>query len=211
MKLATLPYLLALGLALSFTVVGCRKGLDKTTHIPGQAPPSFVEKPGPPIGDAGAVPPADKPGGDKAAGSVLDPNQPGIAQVSGDIFKDWLENRDEFRAQTVYFDFDKSNIKPGEVGKLQEVASRMKSSFQGKALRIEGHCDERGTEEYNRALGDRRALSTREKLVSLGLDPKMLPTVTYGKERPAEPGHNAAAWAKNRRAELILLSPPGAN
>ena len=87
----------------------------------------------------------------------------------------------------------------------------MKSSFQGKALRIEGHCDERGTEEYNRALGDRRALSTREKLVSLGLDPKMLPTVTYGKERPAEPGHNAAAWAKNRRAELILLSPPGAN
>src|SRR5262249_39277043 len=135
---------------------------------------------------------------------------PGIAQTSR-IFDDWTPNRDEFRAQTVYFDFDKSIIKPSEVSKLDEVARRMKSSFQGKALRIEGHCDERGTEEYNRALGDRRALSVREKLVSLGLDPEMLPTITYGEEKPADPGHNEAAWAKNRRAELVLLSPPVAN
>ncbi len=131
----------------------------------------------------------------------------GIPQSAKDV-SNWIENREAFAAQTVYFDFDKSNIKPGEVGKLEEVARRMKSEFQGKALRIEGHCDERGTEEYNRALGDRRALSAREKLVSLGLDAEMLHTITFGEEKPADAGHNEAAWSKNRRAELILLSPP---
>jgi peptidoglycan-associated lipoprotein len=85
----------------------------------------------------------------------------------------------------------------------------MKSNFRGKALRIEGHCDERGTEEYNRSLGDRRALSIREKLVQLGLDPEMLPTISFGEEKPVDPGHNEAAWSRNRRGELILLSPPG--
>ena len=74
--------------------------------------------------------------------------------------------RDEFKDQTVYFEFDKSTIKPGEISKLEEVVRRMKG-FPGKALRVEGHCDERGTEEYNRSLGDRRALSIREKLVQL--------------------------------------------
>jgi peptidoglycan-associated lipoprotein len=63
----------------------------------------------------------------------------------------------------------------------------------------------------NRALGDRRALSIREKLVQLGLDPEMLPTISFGEDKPADLGHNDAAFAKNRRAELILLSPPGSN
>ncbi len=208
MKLARLAYFLAIGVSFSFTVVGCRKGLDKTTHIPGQGQPHITESTAPPrdITGGGVLP----PGTDNTGKGVtqFDPSKgPGIA-ASSKNFDNWVENRDEFRAQTVYFDFDKSIIKSGEIGKLEEVARRMKSSFQGKALRVEGHCDERGTEEYNRALGDRRALSVREKLVSLGLDPEMVPTITFGEEKPADPGHNEAAWSKNRRAELILLSPP---
>jgi peptidoglycan-associated lipoprotein len=93
---------------------------------------------------------------------------------------------------------------------LEEVARRMKSNFQGKALLVEGHCDERGTEEYNRSLGDRRALSVREKLAQLGLDAEIVHTISFGEEKPIDPGHNDAAWSANRRGELILCSPPGA-
>ncbi len=220
MKLAKSVQLLAVALAISFTVVGCRKGLDKTTGIPGQRAGSIVDSNPNPIRDlnqGGVVPPVNT--GRDGTGVVTEPGKPvdpnaggtgGIAAAKGD-FSDWKENREEFAALTVYFDFDKSNIKPGEVSKLEEVAKKMKASFQGKALRIEGHCDERGTEEYNRSLGDRRALSVREKLVQLGLDPEMLPTITFGEEKPLDPGHNDAAFSKNRRGELILLSPPGSN
>ena len=114
-----------------------------------------------------------------------------------------------FREQTVYFDFDKSAIKPSEVGKLQTVASKFKG-MPGKALRIEGHCDERGTEEYNRSLGERRALAVREKLVSFGVEANLIDTVSFGEDKPVDPGHNESAWSQNRRGEIILLSPPTA-
>jgi outer membrane protein OmpA-like peptidoglycan-associated protein len=210
MKLAKLAYLPAVGLALSLTVVGCKKGLDKTTQIPNQkmgVPTDTATGPRDP-GQGGIVPPPVNNTGTGVTGTEpVGVKDGGIAAAKGD-FSNWKENREEFAAQTVHFDFDKANVKPGEVGKLEEVARRMKANFQGKALRIEGHCDERGTEEYNRALGDKRALSVREKLVALGLDPEMLPTITFGEEKPADAGHTEAAWAKNRRAELILLSPP---
>jgi peptidoglycan-associated lipoprotein len=211
MKLAKLAYLPAVGLALSLTLVGCKKGLDKTTQIPGQKPGAPTDTATPPR-EPREVPPSipvvtDPNANTKPIAGIDDPTKSGIAAAKGD-FSNWKENREEFAAQTVHFDFDKANVKPSEVGKLEEVARRMKANFQGKALRIEGHCDERGTEEYNRALGDKRALSVREKLVALGLDPEMLPTITFGEEKPADAGHTEAAWAKNRRAELILLSPP---
>jgi outer membrane protein OmpA-like peptidoglycan-associated protein len=210
MKLAKLAYLSAVGLALSLTVVGCKKGLDKTTQIPGQKPGAPTDTATAPRDPGTGLPPRATDTGTGVTGTT-EPGggvkDGGIAAAKGD-FSNWKENREEFAAQTVHFDFDKSNVKPSEVGKLEEVARRMKANFQGKALRIEGHCDERGTEEYNRALGDKRALSVREKLVALGLDPEMLPTITFGEEKPADAGHTEAAWAKNRRAELILLSPP---
>ncbi|HEY3165808.1 MAG TPA: OmpA family protein, partial [Candidatus Binatia bacterium] len=93
--------------------------------------------------------------------------------------------------------------------KLERVASEMKSAHAGKALRIEGHCDERGTEEYNRSLGERRAQSVREYLVRLGMNPTMIQTISMGEERPAVSGHDEAAWSKNRRGELVLLTPAG--
>jgi len=73
---------------------------------------------------------------------------------------------------------------------------------------IEGHCDERGTEEYNRALGEKRAQALREYLASkLGVDAGNIRTLSYGKDRPAVPDHNDAAWAKNRRGEFVVLLP----
>lgn len=222
MKLAKSAQFVAIALACSTALVGCRKGLDKTTLIPGQKPVTPVDSGlgGPRDGNTGLdngnkLPPV-RPNGTGTDGTgvvgtpnVFDPKDGGIAAAPGD-FSRHKEDREMFATQTVYFEFDKSNIKPGEIKKLEEVAKRMKSEFlgQGKALRIEGHCDERGTEEYNRALGDRRALSVRESLVQLGLPADLLPTITFGEEKPADSGHDDAAFKKNRRAELILLTPP---
>jgi peptidoglycan-associated lipoprotein len=77
-------------------------------------------------------------------------------------------------------------------------------------LLVEGNCDERGTEEYNRALGERRALAAREALAKLGVDPKRIRTESFGKDKPADTGHDEAAWQKNRRDDFVLLHPkPG--
>jgi peptidoglycan-associated lipoprotein len=209
MKLAKLVSFFSLSVALSLSGTGCRKGLDKTTHIPGGKQPTFTDSAAPAIGGGT---PIDGTGTGTGTGTVVTGGglTDGIPATKGD-FTGWPENREEFAAQTIYFDFDKSVVKASEVGKLEQVASRMKSNFQGKALRIEGHCDERGTEEYNRALGDKRALSIREKLVQLGLDPEMLPTVSFGEDKPVDTGHDDSAYTRNRRGELILLSPPGSN
>jgi peptidoglycan-associated lipoprotein len=107
-----------------------------------------------------------------------------------------------FVADTVYFDYDSAKVKPSEVSKLEAVATVMKSS--SKSLVVEGYTDERGTAEYNRALGERRAQSCREELVHLGVSASRITTISYGKERPADPAHDEAAWAKNRRCEFGL-------
>ncbi len=103
----------------------------------------------------------------------------------------------------VRFDFDKSDLKDDAKKICQEVAAYMKKN-PGKKLLIEGHCDERGTAEYNMALGDRRAASVKNYLVSLGVPTSALSTVSFGKERPLDPGHNEDAWAKNRRAHFVV-------
>ena len=75
-------------------------------------------------------------------------------------------------------------------------------------MRVEGNCDERGTEEYNRALGERRALAVREELIRLGIGPTEVDTISYGKDRPVAQGHDESAWKLNRRDDFIVLSPP---
>jgi len=186
-------YLAALGIALCFATAGCNKGLQHPTPLPGSRAGTIGEGPGGPI-DSGL---ADK--------NPVSPE--GIPATAADR-STWPQDRETFRAQMVYFDFDKANVKPSEVSKLETVASEMKSTQRGKALRIEGHCDERGTEEYNRSLGERRAQSVREYLVRLGIDANLIETISLGEERPADPGHTESAWSKNRRGEIVLLSPP---
>ncbi len=107
--------------------------------------------------------------------------------------------------QTVYFDFDKSSIKPNFSGALESNADLMKESMD-MIIQIEGHCDERGTVEYNLALGERRAMATRSYLVNLGIAAERIEIISYGKERPAMMGHNEAAWSKNRRTEFRIIS-----
>ena len=104
----------------------------------------------------------------------------------------------------VLFEYDSARIKPSEVSKLDAVAAYMKSN-PGKLV-IEGHCDERGTAEYNRALGERRAIAAREELVKLGVDSSRMSTISYGKDRPADMGHDESAWAKNRRCEFVVVN-----
>ena len=107
--------------------------------------------------------------------------------------------------QPVFFAFDSSDVDAAAQQALNANAEIMKK-YPSWVVTIEGHADERGTAEYNLALGERRAMSARTYLVSLGLSADRLRTVSYGKEFPFDPGHDEAAWAKNRRAQFVLTS-----
>lgn len=102
----------------------------------------------------------------------------------------------------IYFDFDKYNIRDDQQPILAGHGEKLAKAGEVKLI-LEGHCDERGTVEYNLALGQRRADSVKNFLVRAGIDPERLNTISYGKERPVDPGHNEAAWAKNRRVEFV--------
>ncbi len=127
--------------------------------------------------------------------SLVAKKEPGIEGVAFDssLLKD------------IHFDFDKYDVRPEDAQILKENANLLKK-FPRVKVQIEGHCDERGTIEYNLALGQRRANSTKNYLVSLGVSADRISTISYGKEKPLDPGHNEEAWAKNRRAHTIILS-----
>jgi peptidoglycan-associated lipoprotein len=118
-----------------------------------------------------------------------------------------VQDREKFASDTVYFDFDKSNVKPQYNANIARVADYLKSNTSNSLL-IEGHCDDRGTEEYNLALGERRALAVRDKLMSAGVSGDRITTISYGKEKPAMIGTTEEAYAKNRRGVFVLLTPP---
>jgi peptidoglycan-associated lipoprotein len=101
----------------------------------------------------------------------------------------------------VYFEYDKSNIRP-EYQPVLEGISRWMAAQADRQLLVEGHCDERGTDEYNLALGERRALAVRRYLVALGVAADRVHTISYGEEKPADPASTEAAWSRNRRAEF---------
>ncbi len=105
---------------------------------------------------------------------------------------------------TVYFDYDSSQINAGERGKVEEVASYLRSNA-GAAVVVEGHCDERGSNEYNLSLGDRRALAVRAYLIGLGVEADRVQTKSMGEENPVAMGHDESAWSKNRRGEFVLV------
>ena len=105
----------------------------------------------------------------------------------------------------VMFEYDSSEIAGTAQKALEENAAVLKK-YGTWAVTIEGHCDERGTAEYNLALGERRAVAARAYLVSLGISADRLRTVSYGKEFPFDPGHDEAAWSKNRRAHFVITA-----
>ena len=127
--------------------------------------------------------------------SLVSEKTPGIA---GEVFESNL-------LRDIHFEFDKYDIRPGDAGVLNENAALL-SKYPNVKIQIEGHCDERGTIEYNLALGERRANNTKKYLISLGISPDRISTISYGKEKPLDLGHNEEAWAKNRRAHTIVIS-----
>lgn len=183
---------LALTVALGVAASGCKHKPPPITHLPNAGMNGGLDN-GNNLNGGGALPngePAPMGGGDAATF-----NPDAMAQ-----------DRSALAAETVYFDYDSSTIKGGEQSKIQAVASALNSDPSAKLL-IEGNCDERGTEEYNRSLGERRAQAAREALANDGVDAGRIATRSYGEDRPADPGHDESAWAKNRRDEFVLLHP----
>jgi len=105
--------------------------------------------------------------------------------------------------EDIYFDFDKSTLTPAAQDNLLRKAEWLRENSDA-TVTIEGHCDERGTAEYNLALGDRRAESAKAFLVDLGIDAARLTTISYGEERPVDPRNTEEAWAKNRRDHFVI-------
>lgn len=193
MKTAKFLNLVVLGLVLTVPFAGCIKNPRGITPLPG----------------ARVSPPSEPPPG----GMIAAPTTPVITETPTGFptgprgnYEGWPEDREIFKSQTIYFDFDSAVVKSSEKSKADAVAAHLRAN-PSHALKIEGHCDERGTEEYNRALGERRALAVREQLIAAGIAPDRVLTISYGEDRPVDPGHNEAAWRKNRRGEFVLLTP----
>jgi peptidoglycan-associated lipoprotein len=127
--------------------------------------------------------------------SLVAKKEPGI---EGEVFESSL-------LKDVFFDFDKYDVRPQDIDILKQNAALL-AKYPRVKIQIEGHCDERGTAQYNLALGERRANSTKQYLVSLGISVDRISTISYGEEKPLDPGHNEEAWAKNRRAHSVILS-----
>jgi len=136
-----------------------------------------------------------KPAGGEVEKTLVAKKEPGI---EGEVFETKL-------LKDIYFEFDKYEIRREDEAVLKENAVFLKNNPKMK-VQIEGHCDERGTVEYNLALGERRANNTKKYLVSLGIPADRVSTISYGKERPSDKGHDEGAWAKNRRAHVVVLS-----
>lgn len=111
----------------------------------------------------------------------------------------------EEQLQTVYFDFDKYNLRPDAKASL-DANAQLLLKYTTVVIKIEGHCDERGTVEYNLSLGEKRANAVMDYLTGLGVAASRVSIISYGKERPVDAGHDESAWSKNRRAEFRVVS-----
>ncbi len=161
-------------LILTFLFVGCSK-----------------EEPPPPTAEAQPRPAAPPPPPPAPAPTPL----PGPS-ISQQAFQ-------EFQNQDIYFDFDKYDLRTDARTTLDRKASFLNQNSSVR-VQVEGHCDERGTNEYNMALGERRANAAKQYLTTAGISAGRLSTISYGEERPLDPGHTEAAWARNRRAHFVI-------
>jgi len=192
MKLTQFTKLLLVALILTIAGAGCWKRPVNVTDLPGYKPQ--------PIGDPFA-------NGDTNAVAGFGSTNGPTPMTDPNLRKDWPRDHEIFKAYTVHFEYDSSVVKSSEKGHVKAVADYLKAN-PADALEIEGHCDERGTEEYNRSLGDRRALALREALATMGVDPMRIDTISYGKDRPVDTGRSEAAHRKNRRGEFVLEKHP---
>lgn len=180
----------ALVMLLALTLSACAKKPPVARTIP------------PPPPAAGTTPPATPP--EPVVEPALVPAEPAIDEL-GLESKSLDDLNRESPLEPVFFAFDSAEITPEAQAVLQRNADILKK-YPTWAITIEGHCDERGTAEYNLALGERRALAASAYLVSLGIPASRLRTVSYGKEFPFDPGKTEEAYAKNRRAHFVITA-----
>lgn len=186
------PFALIFMLLVGILAVGCaqKAAVKDDKGAVGQVPP----QPQPQV--AAPATPAPPPRVTERPGAPVPPQ--GQARQ--------FEFRRDLMLADVQFEFDKSRLTAEGQRIARENAEKLKGR-PGAKIQIEGHADERGTAEYNLALGDRRAASVRVYLAQLGIAPDRIFTISYGEERPADPGHNEGAWTKNRRAHFLITNP----
>ena len=187
-------------LILALFLVGCPK---RPATMAASAPPPTAPTPTP----APPMTPAPAPAAPMTPPSVATtPPSPGPVTPAPAPTPAPPPRPSEFMANAnlndIYFEFDKYNIRPGDAKILDANAAWLKSNSRNLVL-IEGHCDERGTNEYNLALGERRAKSTMNYLVAQGVQASRITIISYGKERPVCSEHNEACWSKNRRSHFL--------
>ena len=141
--------------------------------------------------------------GENSGAGVTEPFNPDGVETGERLRADQLEGKSIAGAglETIYFDFDSSEIRQDQWDKLRRDAQTI-NKYPDTAVVVEGHCDERGTEEYNLALSDRRAESIRKALVGLGVEASRMTSLPYGESKPVDPRKTEEAWAKNRRVEF---------
>src|SRR5688572_23478507 len=184
MKSAKLLNVLVLGVLLATVAAGCKKQPKNITNIPGRDVNLRGDGMNAPIGGGNQV------GLDGGGTRPL---------ANGELpeAKTGEQDRQALATQTIYFGFDRSSIQPSEQGKLDAVATYLKNTPNVQLL-VEGHCDERGTEEYNRSLGERRAIAAREYLLQKhGLSSERVTTASFGEDRPASLERTEEGYAKN--------------
>jgi peptidoglycan-associated lipoprotein len=192
MKWTKFAELLVIAVALNFAAVGCKHHPTPLTPIPGSATGGGGE-----AGKGGTLEGEGGTGEGVAATPLADPSK----------YKDYPPNADLLKDYTVQFAYDSSVVRSGEKPKVAAVADYLRN-HPADALKIEGHCDERGTDQYNYTLGERRALALREELIASGIDGGRVLTESFGRSRPIDTGHSEAAHARNRRGAFIVLTAP---
>lgn len=166
-------------------LVSCRK---KVEEVPPPPPPQVKEQP---KVEKVEAPPVVK--------------EPELTEEEIFMRKSLEEINSEAPLNMVHFDYDKYFIRD-DAKPVLEANAQWLNKFKTVGILIEGHCDERGTEEYNMALGEKRAKSTFDYLVSLGIPSNRIKTISYGKSQPIDPGHNEISWQKNRRAKFTIIA-----
>jgi peptidoglycan-associated lipoprotein len=180
-------------------VVGCAKRPQlAAVAAPAPTGAAVTQTPAPPVPATPAAPPSPPP----AVVAAPAPPTPTPAPPPAPALPPPAQFREVAALEPIYFDFDKSDIRPDAARILDSNVAWMKS-HPNAAILIEGHCDERGTNEYNIALGDRRARTTMNYLTARGVPAARITTLSYGEERPACTARNEACWAKNRRAQFL--------
>jgi peptidoglycan-associated lipoprotein len=167
------PVLAILVIALALFATGCKKKAPKETPPP--PPPPAVEK-------------------------VETPAAPDTTGQAARLLQQQMDT-DRAAIRPVYFDYDKSDVRADQRPVITANADILRK-WTTWQVTVEGNCDERGTSEYNLALGERRAAGGKQALIAAGVDAARINTVSYGKEHPVDPGHTEAAWGKNRRDEF---------